>query len=147
MRVIIISRLSPGGAAGKVLDGFPILVEYLLCLPFSIHCLQIQHGWFREICITRYLPTMVPFSQVAHAVSLEVPEQHLRLLPCARLSPANRRLRSCAPHRMFRNACPLLLLGIFGLLFFLSLFLVMRLLIGLFIPANTTWLRAAQFSP
>ena len=147
MRVVIIGRLSPCGTAGKFLNGFSILVENLLGFPFSIHCLQIQHGWFREMYITRYLPSMVPFSQVAHAVSLEVPEQHLRLLPCARLSPANRRLRSCAPHRLFRNACPLLLLGIFGLLFFLSLFLVMRLLIGLFIPANTTWLRAAQFSP
>ena len=146
MRVVIIGRLSPCGTAGKFLNGFSILVENLLGFPFSIHCLQIQHGWFREMYITRYLPSMVPFSQVAHAVSLEVPEQHLRLLPCARLSSANRRLRSCAPHRLFRNACPLLLLGIFGLLFFLSLFLVMRLLC-FFIPARTTWVMSGQFCP
>jgi hypothetical protein len=147
MRVVIIGRLSPCGTAGKFLNGFSILVENLLGFPFSIHCLQIQHGWFREMYITRYLPSMVPFSQVAHAVSLEVPEQHLRLLPCAHLPPTNRRLRCRAPHHLFRYACrPLLLLGIFGLLFFVSLFLVMRLLC-FFIPASTTWVMSGQFCP
>ena len=92
---------------------------------------------------------MVPISQVAHELFLEVSEQHLRLLPCARLTPTNCRLRCRAPHHLFRYAYPPLLLGIFDLLFFLSLLLlVIRILLGLFIPANnTTLLMAGQLPP
>ena len=91
---------------------------------------------------------MVPISQVAHELFLEVSEQHLRLLPCARLTPTNCRLRCRAPHHLFRYAYPPLLLGIFDLLFFLNLLLLVRILLGLFIPANnTTWLMAGQLPP
>jgi hypothetical protein len=83
---------------------------------------------------------MVPIRQVAHALFLEVSEQHLRLLPCARIT-SNRCLRSHRTICLLCQVCaPLLLLGSFYLLLFLSL-----LLIRLFVLH--TWVLAGRFVP